>query len=262
MNTGKEIFQRTELLLGKEFVKKAAEKKVIIFGLGGVGSWCAETLVRSGIGHITLVDSDLVGETNINRQLMATTKTVGLPKVEVLRERFLEINPALDVVALQKIYEPASHDFFRIETFDFIIDAIDSLANKVYLIQKATQTNAVFVSSMGAALKTDPTRIKIAEFWKVHGCSLAAALRVRLKKSGLPAKKFMCVYSDEKMENAGEGVDIQELKEGLQEGSILSDNWSHRKARINGTTSYMPAMFGMTITSIVVNTIFEEKEKK
>lgn len=258
MNTGIEIFQRTELLLGKEFVKKAAEKKVIIFGLGGVGSWCAETLVRSGIGHITLVDSDLVGETNINRQLMATTKTVGLPKVEVLRERFLEINPALDVVALQKIYEPASHDFFRIETFDFIIDAIDSLANKVYLIQKATQTNAVFVSSMGAALKTDPTRIRIAEFWKVHGCSLAAALRSRLKKTGLPAKKFMCVYSDEKMENAGESVDIQELQEDFQEGAILSDNWSHRKARINGTTSYMPAMFGMTLASLVIRDIADE----
>lgn len=262
MNTGNDIFQRTELLLGKEFIEKAATKKVIIFGLGGVGSWCAETLVRSGIGHITLVDSDLVGETNINRQLMATTKTVGLPKVELLRERFLEINPLLEVVAIQKIYEPATHDFFRIDTFDFIIDAIDSLANKVYLIQKATETDAVFVSSMGAALKTDPTRIKIAEFWKVQGCSLAASLRSRLKKAGLPAKKFVCVYSDEKRENRGEEIKISKQESELSESGILPDNWSHRKARINGTTSYIPAMFGITITSIVVNAISKEIEEK
>lgn len=257
-----EIFQRTELLLGKEFIEKASKKRVIIFGLGGVGSWCAETLVRSGIGHITLVDSDVVGESNINRQLMATTKTVGLPKVEVLRERFLDINPEVEVVALQKIYEPATHDFFRIETFDFIIDAIDSLANKVYLIQKATETDAVFVSSMGAALKTDPSKIKIAEFWKVQGCSLAAAIRSRLKKTGLPAKKFLCVYSDEKRENIGVGLDVPKNQPDLVENQLLSDNWSHRKVRINGTTSYMPAMFGMTITSVVVNTIVAELQGK
>lgn len=257
-----EIFQRTELLLGKEFIEKASKKRVIIFGLGGVGSWCAETLVRSGIGHITLVDSDLVGASNINRQLMATTKTVGLPKVEVLRERFLDINPEVEVVALQKIYEPATHDFFRIETFDFIIDAIDSLANKVYLIQKATETDAVFVSSMGAALKTDPSKIKVAEFWKVQGCSLAAAIRSRLKKTGLPAKKFLCVYSDEKRENIGVGFDVPKNQPDLVENQLISDNWSHRKARINGTTSFMPAMFGMTITSIVVNTIITEVQEK
>ena len=257
-----EIFQRTELLLGKEFIEKASKKRVIIFGLGGVGSWCAETLVRSGIGHITLVDSDLVGESNINRQLMATTKTIGMPKVEVLRERFLDINPEVEVVALQKIYEPATHDFFRIETFDYIIDAIDSLANKVYLIQKATETDTVFVSSMGAALKTDPSRIKIAEFWKVQGCSLAAAIRSRLKKTGLPAKKFLCVYSDEKRENIGVSLDIQKNQPDLVENEPMSDNWSHRKARINGTTSYMPAMFGMTITSFVVNSIITELQGK
>ncbi len=252
------IFQRTELLLGKEFIEKAAAKKVIIFGLGGVGSWCAETLVRSGIGHITLVDSDMVGESNVNRQLMATTKTVGMSKVFLLRERFLEINPALDVVAFQKIYEPETHDFFRIESFDFIIDAIDSLSNKVFLIQKATQTNAIFFSSMGAALKTNPSRIKITEFWKVSGCALASALRSRLKKNGMPSKKFMCVYSDEKRENIGQKVNVPKPKSELSGNEIISDNWSCRKARINGTTSYMPAMFGMTITSLVVNTIIEE----
>jgi tRNA threonylcarbamoyladenosine dehydratase len=258
MKTGNEIFQRTELLLGNEFIEKAASKRVIIFGLGGVGSWCAETLVRSGIGHLTLVDSDLVSTSNINRQLMATTKTVGLPKVDVLRERLLEINPEADIIALQKIYGPETHDYFSIESFHFIIDAIDSLSNKIYLIQKATQTEAFFVSSMGAALKTDPSKIKVAEFWQVQGCRLGAALRKRITRSGGIKRKFLCVYSDESFVNKGDKIVIKKSENELVEGETLADNWSHRKACINGTTSYMPAMFGMTITSLIMKAIMEE----
>ena len=169
MGIEKGIFQRTELLLGKSFIEKAAEKRVIIFGIGGVGSWCAESLVRSGIRQLTIVDSDRVCVTNVNRQLMATTKTVGQVKTDILRDRLLEINPKAQINAVQKIYSPETSESFELESYDFIIDAIDSLSNKVHLIQTATKTDATFFSSMGAALKMDPTRIKVAEFWKVAG---------------------------------------------------------------------------------------------
>ena len=257
MDYSNEIFQRTELLLGSEFLQRAAEKRVIVFGVGGVGSWCAEMLIRSGIGHLTLVDSDRVSITNVNRQLMATTKTVGMVKVEVLKDRLLEINPNAEITALQRIYSPDTHESFLLDSYNFIIDAIDSLSNKVFLIQQATRTNAQFFSSMGAALKTDPTRIRVAEFWKAEGCPLAKALRSRLKKAGGVDKKFVCVYSDEVLENKGYSLISQandEFSDTESEGSV----WDSRKARINGTTSYMPAMFGMTITSLVVRAIMNE----
>ena len=175
MEIEKGIFNRTSLLLGDDVMDNIYQKRVIIFGLGGVGSWCAESLVRSGIKELVLVDSDRVCVTNVNRQLMATTKTVGQVKVDVLKNRLLEINPHANIVALQDIYEEANTDEFQLDTFDYIIDAIDSLENKMQLLWHATRTKATVFSSMGAALKMDPTRIKVAEFWKVAGCPLARA---------------------------------------------------------------------------------------
>ena len=162
------IFRRAELLLGDEAMNCIGEKRVIIFGVGGVGSWCAESLVRSGIKYLTIVDSDRVCITNINRQLMATSKTVGQVKVEALKERLLSINPQAEITALQQIFTAETADSFDIGSYDYIIDAIDSLKDKALLILMATQTQAKFYSSMGAALKLDPTRIKTAEFWKVQ----------------------------------------------------------------------------------------------
>jgi len=182
MGLEKGIFKRTELLLGNDLMDRIANMRVIIFGVGGVGSWCAESLVRSGIKYITIVDSDRICVTNINRQLMATTKTVGQVKVEALKSRLLEINPTAEITALQQIYSAETSDSFNMDSYDYIIDAIDSLENKVELIRTATKTSATFFSSMGAALKMDPMKIKTAEFWKVIGCPLAAALRRRLKK--------------------------------------------------------------------------------
>lgn len=256
------IFQRTELLLGRSFMDKAMEKRVIIFGIGGVGSWCAESLVRSGIRNLTIVDSDRVCVTNVNRQLMATTKTVGQVKTEVLKQRLLEINPKAEITALQKIYSPETYDSFDLNSYDFIIDAIDSLSNKVHLIQQATQTDASFFSSMGAALKMDPTRIKVAEFWKVQGCPLGSALRSRIKKAGGVTRKFMCVYSDELLQNKGENASCgtekcmcPKSKHGPGDPDLVDHEWCSLKAKINGTTSYMPAMFGMTIAGLVVQAI-------
>jgi tRNA A37 threonylcarbamoyladenosine dehydratase len=138
------IFQRTELLLGREIMDEIAQKRVIIFGIGGVGSWCAESLVRTGICNLTIVDSDRVCVTNINRQTHATTKTVGEVKTDALKKRLLEINPSAEIQTLQKIYEPENSDSFDLDSYDYIIDAIDSLTNKIDLIRKATRTKAVF----------------------------------------------------------------------------------------------------------------------
>jgi len=268
MGIEKGIFQRTQLLFGKSFIEKAAKKRVIIFGIGGVGSWCAESLIRSGIGYLTIVDSDRICVTNVNRQLLATTKTVGKVKTDVLKERLLEINPKAEIIALQKIYSPETSEFFDLDTYDFIIDGIDSLSNKVHLIQTATKTKATFFSSMGAALKMDPTRIKVAEFWKVEGCPLGAALRKRLKKLGGTSKKFMCVYSDELLKNKGEneacGTErclCPKALEGPGDPDLVNHEWCSLKAQVNGTTSYMPAMFGMTIAGLVVQEIEKDTNK-
>ena len=260
------IFQRTELLIGKSKMDKLREKRVIIFGIGGVGSWCAESLIRSGIHYLTIVDSDRVCITNINRQLMATTKTVGKVKTEVLKERLLEISPNAEITALQKIYSPETHESFGLESYDYIIDAIDSLSNKVYLIQQATKTDATLFSSMGAALKMDPTRIRVAEFWKVQGCPLASALRGRIRKQGGVSKKFMCVYSDELLKNQGVNASCGTEKclcpktsNGPGDPDLVNHEWCSLKAQVNGTTSYMPAMFGMTIAGLVMQDIYKEE---
>ena len=188
------IFRRAELLFGDEGMSRIAEKRVIIFGVGGVGSWCAESLVRSGIRELTIVDSDCVSVTNINRQLMATTKTVGQVKVDALKERLLTINPSAEITALQQVFNAETASQFSLEEYDYIIDAIDSLKDKALLILLACQTKAKLFSSMGAALKLDPTRIKTAEFWKVTGDPLARALRNRFKRDKqFPKRKFQCV---------------------------------------------------------------------
>ena len=201
-----DIFRRSELLLGDEAMSLIAQKRVIIFGVGGVGSWCAESLVRSGIRQLTIVDFDSVDVTNVNRQLMATTKTIGQPKVEVLKERLLTINPSAEITALQQMFTAENADTFHLEEYDYIIDAIDSLKDKALLILLACQTKAKLFSSMGAALKLDPTHIKTAEFWKVKGDPLARALRNRFKRDKqFPKHKFQCVYSDELIQPQGEG---------------------------------------------------------
>ena len=201
-----DIFSRSELLLGGEAMSRIAEKRVILFGVGGVGSWCAESLVRSGIKHLTIVDSDSVCASNINRQLMATTETVGQVKVDVLKERLLTINPEAKITALHQFFTAETADSFHLDTYDYIIDAIDSLKDKALLILMACNTKAQFFSSMGAALKLNPTHIKFADFWKIQGDPVALTLRKRFKDEGqYPARKFQCVYSDELVEPQGAG---------------------------------------------------------
>lgn len=189
-------FERTESLIGAEGLQKLRGARIILFGVGGVGSWCAEALVRSGVGHLTLVDSDCVEPSNLNRQLMTTAWNIGRPKVEVMKERLLSIVPDADITALRRRYS-AGEDFC-LESYDAIIDAIDSLSDKAALMLEGTAAPGRFYSSMGAARKIDPTRVRVAEFWDVRGCPLGAALRKKMRKAGtLPSKPFLCVYDDE-----------------------------------------------------------------
>ena len=265
MASGKGIFQRTELLLGNGIMEKIASKNVIIFGIGGVGSWCAESLVRTGIRHLTLVDSDLICITNINRQLHATTQTVGEVKTEALKKRLLEINPSAEIQTLHKIYEPENSNSFDLDSYDFIIDAIDSLSNKIDLIRKATRTKAIFFSSMGASLKLDPTKIRVAEFWKVKGCPLGHIVRKKIRKGDLPAKEFMCIYSEELLENKGAGSSCgtdkclcPKSKNALGDPELADHEWCSQKAVINGTVAHITAIYGFTIAGLVIQDIYNK----
>jgi tRNA A37 threonylcarbamoyladenosine dehydratase len=263
MATDDAIFRRSELLLGNESMERISQKRVIIFGVGGVGSWCAESLVRSGIRHLTIVDSDRVCITNINRQLMATTKTIGQVKVDALKERLLTINPSVEINALQKIFTAENADDFALDTYDYIIDAIDSLKDKATLILLACRTNAKLFSSMGAALKLDPTRIKVTEFWKVQGDPLARALRKKFKsQKQFPKRKFQCVYSDELLENKGHNATCgteqcmcPKAKNGPGDQSLLNHEWCSSKAQINGTLAHITAIFGFMLAGLVIEDI-------
>ncbi len=204
---GGDIFQRTSLLLGQGTMGRLWRTSVLMVGVGGVGSWCAEALVRSGVGRLTLVDPDCVEPTNCNRQLQATSATIGRPKVEALRERLLEINPEAEVTPLRASFpfettgdEGEGDD---LEGYDFVVDAIDSLADKAALILRVTHLShlhgrPVLLSSMGAGRRVDPTKVRVADFWQVRGDALGALLRKRFRREGtLPAVPFRCVYSEE-----------------------------------------------------------------
>ncbi|MCR4569095.1 MAG: tRNA threonylcarbamoyladenosine dehydratase [Bacteroidales bacterium] len=230
-------FARTERLVGPDGMEKLSAARVILFGVGGVGSWCAEALVRSGIGRLTIVDPDCVDESNINRQLPATSATVGRPKVEVLRERLQEINPSADISALRRRYEKGAD--FAMAEYDVIIDAIDSLTDKMNLLLEASATPAKVYCSLGAACKTDPTKVRVAEFFSVRGCPLGAALRKKMRQNKtLPSKPILCVYDDEVLPNLGAPQDP-----------------GPGKAVANGTFAHITGIFGFTLAGLVIQDI-------
>ncbi len=238
---GRETFRRLDLLVGDEVAAAYRGMHVIVFGVGGVGGWCAEALARSGIGNLTIVDGDRVCASNVNRQLVATTATIGRPKVDVLAERLREINPAAHVGTVFGRYTPdTSHDFPLAEA-DWVVDAIDSLPDKAHLINTVTRLERpLLVSSMGAACRTDPLRIRTSEFWKVAGDGLARALRHRFRESGtFPAKKFQCVWSDEpRVANLGTP--------------------DPSEPRANGTFMHVTAAFGLALAGTVLNSVFRK----
>ena len=244
-----DFFSRSEAILGIEAIEELRTKRVILFGVGGVGSWCAEALIRTGLVHLTIVDGDTVQPSNINRQLPATRETLGRPKVEVLRERLLSINPEAEIKAINAMYEPTpslkgGEDLGEALTeYDYIIDAIDSVAAKTDLIIRATRVRGMKVfSSMGAALRFDPTQVTTGELMSIKGDALAKAVRARMKKIGLkPYKKVKCVYSTE------QAVRIQN-----------TDRYADRiqtELPIKGSLMQVTAVFGCTLASMVIEDI-------
>ena len=239
----REIFNRAELLLGADTMERLAAVRVIVFGVGGVGSWCAEGLVRSGVHHLTLVDADVVAPTNINRQRMATVSTVGRSKVEALKEMLLDINPEAVIETVHRRYTEETAAEFDLDSYDYVIDAIDSLKDKAALILHAAASKATFFSSMGAACKIDPTHVRIASFWEVRGCPLGFLLRKKLRRAGtLPEKDFLCVYDEDLLENRGADTALPE--------ELKFDKVSH-----NGSLITVTATFGFTLAGLVLQDV-------
>ena len=189
-------FSRTELLLGKEAMEQLSKARVAVFGVGGVGGYACEALVRSGIGAFDLIDDDKVCLTNLNRQIIATRKTVGKYKTDVMKERMLEINPDVDVAIHKCFFLPENADEFPFEEYDYIIDAVDTVTAKIELVMKAQEKNVPIISSMGAGNKLDASMFQVADIYKTKVCPLAKVMRRELKKRGV--KKLKVVYSEEK----------------------------------------------------------------
>ncbi|MBO5816906.1 MAG: tRNA threonylcarbamoyladenosine dehydratase [Paludibacteraceae bacterium] len=222
------MFTRTIQLIGEDGFRALQNARVILFGVGGVGGWCAETLLRTGIGHLTLVDFDKVDTTNLNRQVVATHDNIGQSKVIEMQKRLLSICPHADVEAIERQYNAETAASFDLAQYDIVVDAIDMVDCKALLLYNATHAGCKVFSSMGAGRKLNPQKIRTAEFWKVQGCPLARALRTRIKKEKLlPASKIQCVYSEE----------------------IAGDQ---------GTLAPVVGVFGMTLAAMVI----EEIQKK
>ncbi len=228
-----DYFSRSEALLGAEAMERLRNERVILFGVGGVGSWCAEALIRTGLTHLTIVDGDVVQSSNVNRQLPATHETIGRPKVEVLRERLLTINPEAEIVAINAMYKPNDKSFPLGEDlgeapFNYIIDAIDDVAAKTDLIINATRARVKIFSSMGAALRFDPTQVTTGELMTIKGDALAKAVRARMKKLDVkPYRKVRCVYSSEQAQ----------------------------RCETRGSLMQVTAVFGLTLASLVISDI-------
>lgn len=234
------ITQRTAILVNDNGLEKLENANIFIAGCGGVGSFVIEALARAGIGKLTIVDMDIVDPSNINRQLVALHSTIGMPKVEVMRQRIIDINPQCQVSALQTFINPEnSQDLLTQQNYDYVIDAIDTLNAKVNLVKTAHELGIKTISSMGAGGKTDPTQIKVADIYNTDVCALARAMRTRLKQK---VKKASKQYFQLKKYRTATTKNPETNQQG-------------RSRATNGTLSYMPSLFGLTIAGIVIKEI-------
>jgi tRNA A37 threonylcarbamoyladenosine dehydratase len=244
-------FSRTELIIGKEALEKLKNSKVAVFGIGGVGTYAVEGLVRSGVGKFVLVDDDCICLTNINRQLHATRKTVGRPKVEVMKERILEINPKAEVTTFQKFYLPESGDEMISDDYDYIIDAIDTVTAKIDIILKAKERGIPVISCMGAGNKLDPTRFEIVDIYKTTICPLAKVMRKELRQRGVESLKVL--FSTELP------VKPMETEDSSCSNSCICPKGTTRKCtvkhQIPGSISFVPSVAGLIIAGEVVKDI-------
>ena len=235
--------ERTELLLGEEKLARLRSANVLVVGVGGVGAYAAEMIVRAGVGRMTIADADKVSETNINRQLVALHSTVGKEKCEVLAERLRDINPDLELKMVNRFIKDSETDtLLDSEKFDYVVDAIDTLSPKLALIKGALERGIPLVSSMGAGAKTDPTLMEIKDIAKTHHCPLAHMLRKRLHKIGIK-RGFRAVFSPEP----------------VREGAMILCEEQNKKSNV-GTISYIPALFGIGCASVVIRDLIGEMD--
>lgn len=233
--------ERTELLLGKEKLEILRNAHVLVVGLGGVGAYAAEMIARAGVGQMTLADADVVGLSNINRQLLALHSTIGRPKAEVLAERLRDINPAIKLTVVNRyIKDEETYTLLDAAHYDYVVDCIDTLSPKLALIVAARERGLKLVSSMGAGAKTDPTQLEIKDIAKTHHCPLAHMLRKRLHKLGI-YKGFKAVFSPEP----------------VREGAMIIAEEQNKKSQV-GTISYIPALFGIGCASVVIRDLVGE----
>ncbi|MCD7728868.1 MAG: tRNA threonylcarbamoyladenosine dehydratase [Clostridia bacterium] len=225
------IFSRTELLLGENAIKKLSRSRVAVFGVGGVGGYVCEGLVRSGVGSFELIDSDRVSVTNINRQIIATTRTVGRLKCDVMKERMLQINPDVQVDTRQCFFLPENADTFDFSEYDYVIDAVDTVSAKIEIILKAKASGVPVISSMGAGNKLNPAAFKVADIYDTKVCPLAKVMRHELKKRGVESLKV--VYSEEQPLTP-----LQNPTEDMR--------------KVPGSVAFVPSVVGMIIAGEVV----------
>lgn len=235
-------FSRTELLLGQSAMKKLASSRVAVFGIGGVGGYTVEALARSGIGAIDLIDNDTVCLSNINRQICATKNNIGKYKVDVTKERILDINPNVNVRVFKIFYTPETSSQFDFKDYDYIVDAIDTVAGKLELVVNASRANTPIISSMGAGNKLDPTAFEVTDIYKTSVCPLARVMRRELKKRGI--KNLKVVYSKE-----------QPLTPIYNAESDDGGNSQHRQ--IPGSTAFVPSVAGLIIAGEVIKDLIK-----
>ena len=241
-----EWLQRTELLVKEEGIERLQSANILIVGLGGVGSFAAEFLVRSGIGNLTIVDGDTVDITNINRQLPALNSTIGKNKTDVVAERILDINPKINLKKINEFLEPERmEEILTQEKFDYVLDCIDSLSPKLALIITCKRKKIKLVSAMGAGGKTDPSKVMVRDISKTNNCFLAKQIRKKLKKEQIH-KGFRCVFSTE----------IQD------ENSLKMTDGSNYKKSFYGTISYMPAIFGLYAAAEVIRFLLKKEQNE
>ena len=241
-------FSRTELLLGKEAMDKLANSRVAVFGIGGVGGYVCEALVRTGVGSFDLIDDDKVCLTNLNRQIIATRKTVGQYKTDVMKERMLEINPKVDVRVHKCFFLPENADEFPFEEYDYIVDAVDTVTAKISLVMKAQEMNIPIISSMGAGNKLDASKFQVVDIYKTKVCPLAKVMRRELKKRGV--KKLKVVYSEEQPTRPVEDMSIS-----CRTHCICPPGAAHKcteRRDIPGSVAFVPSVVGLIIAGEVV----------
>ena len=238
-------FSRTELLLGKAAMDKLNNSRVTVFGVGGVGGYVCEALARSGVGHFDLIDNDKVSLTNLNRQIIATHKTIGRDKVEVMKERILEINPDADVRIYKCFFLPDNADEFPFEEYDYIVDAVDTVTAKIELVMKAKEKNIPVISSMGAGNKLDAGQFKVADIYQTKVCPLAKVMRHELKKRNI--KKLKVVYSEE--------IPVQPFADQEVSHDLSIEEPPAGKRSIPGSVAFVPSVAGLMIAGEVVKDI-------